>query len=788
MSVITTSQSPPVTFDSMAAANYQQHYAASMEDIPPRSPSISSYSSNYSHHSSSTATTAYSVASPTSPKSPSYRFFRQNTPPQSLQQQQQQLLEPAIRRMPVAVYGCILNQLQNLHEGSGSYQYGCTTCFQRDLHALALTSRSWERAVRSKLYNHIHILGADSPSQLKKFRLKRGSRLKLLRRTLRERKLLANLVLELRVPEFDLLPTVNGKINPQWEEYRDLIASVVMVCPNLENLVGFHMSFHHEFDRLTYALSTRKRLREHKWLLGEPVDASAERSRSGSPPKTKLLDQQQSFEFLDYHMSWGNLETLMLHSLNSTGSLEHGIFLRIFNRLPSLQHLCISSFDNDSFTDRTLQFLPSLTSLRLEKLRGVTDTGIAQYVSRPEARSLKSLSLIEQNIGSLLAVSKLFASLHNLERFSIVQSTGTPSLPSGGMIFQPILASASLKYLHWDVVGPESAAGLGRLDSLPFVFPHKPSNSPNYHLAQSILHSGFPRLGDLRAPSDIEPPGILQSVCRPVPRGQALIPSDRYSLPRSSHGSVSIRPMALPAGNNLTSARIRAQTFIDMAAKDSETGIKVLVTDYSDSYVPDSIVESPSDDESVAESDLFGGSSPFGANVQCANAEENSEFPRKMYEFRMPAVMGILKGSTDPEDASIPRFILRPDLPGADSDGGLLGWKHLLSSDLSTAQASSTEHLKRSGSDLSMEQPMSPAATSRFAGWSGFGGRSSSAASVATPASPPTPITFSSTTNPPWVRDTCNGAWNSGRPKDWWMHFERERHTSSDIIETKRFF
>src|SRR5882762_4519356 len=128
-------------------------------------------------------------------------------------------------------------------------------------------------------YNRIHILGNDSPAQLKRYRLKRGSRLKLLRRTLRERKLLANLVLELRVPEMDAASIAIGKQNAQWQDYRDLVASVVMVCPNLERLLGFTVSYHHEFDRLTYALSTRKKLKEHAWIIGDFSD-TAERSRS----------------------------------------------------------------------------------------------------------------------------------------------------------------------------------------------------------------------------------------------------------------------------------------------------------------------------------------------------------------------------------------------------------------------------------------------------------------------------------------------------------------------------
>jgi hypothetical protein len=151
MSVITTtSQSPPVTFESMShiSSNCKQQYAIALEDIPPRSPSISSYSSNYSHHSASTASTVYSVASPTTPKSPSYRLFKQSSFPVS---QPPNPLEPAVGRLPASVYACILDQLQTLHEGPASHQFGCVTCYQRDLHSLALTNRSWERAVRSKL-------------------------------------------------------------------------------------------------------------------------------------------------------------------------------------------------------------------------------------------------------------------------------------------------------------------------------------------------------------------------------------------------------------------------------------------------------------------------------------------------------------------------------------------------------------------------------------------------------------------------------------------------------------
>lgn len=163
MSVITaTSQRAPVTF-----RDYDQQYSVAIQDVPPRrgsAASVSSYTSNYS--SSTYSSTPPTVYSPTSPK-PAYRVFKQQTAaaqqppptptiPPSFLTLPRQPNEPAIKCLPPAVYDCILRQLQDLHEAPENYQYGCTTCFQRDLHALALTSRTWERNVRSKLYVSHH--------------------------------------------------------------------------------------------------------------------------------------------------------------------------------------------------------------------------------------------------------------------------------------------------------------------------------------------------------------------------------------------------------------------------------------------------------------------------------------------------------------------------------------------------------------------------------------------------------------------------------------------------------
>ncbi|KAF9894771.1 hypothetical protein FE257_004392 [Aspergillus nanangensis] len=744
-----------------------------------RTSSVSSFKSNYSsNYSVSTIPTVYS---PTSSPSPSHYLCDSAA---SLDK----ILESVFKRLPLHVFETVLNQLEYLHTGPG--QSGCLTCYQRDLHALSLTCRVWEKAVRARLYNRIHIIGCDSPAQLKKYRLKRGSRLKLLRRSLRERKLLANLVQELRVPQLDVLFTTS-KHSTQWQEYRDLIASVVMVCPNLERLLGLMIPYNHEFDRLTHALSTRRKLKEHTWILGEAPEALENSPRSMSCPGS--LGPLQMFEFLDYHVSWTKLETLTIYGWGEHSAVEPSIFLRMFSLLPSLRNLCLSNFNADAFADSALLCLPSLESLRLEALPGVTDAGLSQYTSRPESHSLKSLALIEQNIESLLVISKILASLRQLERFKIVQADKFPTLNAEGMIFQPLLASSSLKYLHWDVACPNPNTALTRLDFAPFMKPPRHIETPNSHLAQSILSAGFPRLEGLRAPSDIEPPGVLQAVCQPLPRGQALLPADRYCLPRSSHGSVNTRPMALPSGNNLTSARIRAQTFIDMAAKDTETGMHVLITDHSDGYVPDNALEETSDTESDMEMDE---ESMWGSRerLKDKNSTDDHEGPVTVYDFRMPAYMGRVGSRTTQQDLSIPRFVLQPDIKGQDADGGLVGWKQILASNQSLTYAAGVgvNCFGNKGSTASLpDEPPSPASatTPRF-GWGSIGSRSGLATSPNTPSTPPTPMSLSSPTALPWDKDACTGSWNYSHKngRDWWFHMERDRPSNAAIVDVHRLF
>ncbi|KAL8730814.1 MAG: hypothetical protein Q9181_004529 [Wetmoreana brouardii] len=323
--------------------------------------------------------------------------------------------------------------------------------------------------------------------------MRSGVRLKLLRRTLRERRVLAQHVREIKGP----------KLQPdgQQEESRtlDLVASLVMSCPNLERLVGFYPIYAHSYDRLTYALSTRPNLKEHVWIIGENA-AITERSQKQLPPG--LMDIEQAESFLQLHNSWQSLSTLFLRS-HKQGVLERDVFIQALRRLPALQHLCISSFDVDDFDDVTLQSLPPLQSLRLQDLEGVTFWGLSEFSRTRSAQCIRQLSLVNLDIMYLSAISNLLLHLKDLRRFTLVQES-SPEVAAGDLVFQPVVASQQLQYIHWDILLPGSA---------------------NRNLASSIEACGFPSLRTIRAPSDHD--GLLQMVCRP--RAQIVLPSDKYS-------------------------------------------------------------------------------------------------------------------------------------------------------------------------------------------------------------------------------------------------------------------
>ncbi|KAK8084427.1 hypothetical protein PG997_005698 [Apiospora hydei] len=66
------------------------------------------------------------------------------------------------------------------------------------------------------------------------------------------------------------------------EEYQNLVASVIMACPNFEQLVGPIVTYDHTWNRLHHALSTRWKLREMNWVVGPSPYQRQRRIRSNS--------------------------------------------------------------------------------------------------------------------------------------------------------------------------------------------------------------------------------------------------------------------------------------------------------------------------------------------------------------------------------------------------------------------------------------------------------------------------------------------------------------------------
>ncbi|KAL8763754.1 MAG: hypothetical protein Q9184_000546 [Pyrenodesmia sp. 2 TL-2023] len=425
-----------------------------------------SYRSSVSSHPSMVSiSSVYTMGLPSPPLSPSFsstfitqQKLRSTAPP-----------PPVFQRLPPEIYDCILRQLTVFHMEPASMS--CESCRLRDLCALALVDRRWDRAVRPRLYGRIHLVGNDSALQVKKFKLKTGVRLKLLRRTLRERRVLAHYVREIKVPRLQ---------------------------PDGEN------------------------------------SAITERSRKQVPPG--LMDLEQVDQFLHFHDAWDSLSTLFLSS-HKQGVLERDIFVQTLHRLPSLQHLCISNFDMDDFDDVTLQLLPPLQSLRLQDLAGITFWGLSEFSRTRSSQCIRQLSLIHLDIKYLSAISNLLLHLASLQRFTLVQES-SPEVTAGELVFQPIVASQQLRYLHWDILLPGSG---------------------NENLANSIRAGGFPNLRTIRAPSDHN--GLLQMVCRP--RAQIILPSDKYS--KAYRTTDQITPDGLT--RTLFKARKQAQKRIEDARK-----------------------------------------------------------------------------------------------------------------------------------------------------------------------------------------------------------------------------
>ncbi|KAI8629412.1 hypothetical protein F5Y19DRAFT_81116 [Xylariaceae sp. FL1651] len=409
--------------------------------------------------------------------------------------------------LPEEVLGLILQRLKESHLKTGSSS--CSTCMMRDLCSVAISAKKLLKVARTALYEDIQLVGADSQIQKKRLKLNYGSRLVLLRRTLRSKPEIAILVRSLKAPAV-----------PQGiplEVYQNLVASVIMACPNFERLVGFHQNYDFSFSRLFHALSTREQLREIHWTL-EASQTQRKRRMSNAAPMLNSgnpnfqeapgdLQPEQSDGFRELHMNWTNLTTLSIHCLPGATLTPVSLLPDILADIPSLRNLHISHLPFTAFNDANLLSLPALQTLTLSHLPGVSSIGLSSFARRPTSRSIRKLTLHHMDVDSLPTVAQILSNLISLETFVLVQ-TQTPILLDGEVIWLfPYLASATVKKLHWDI--PSFASTANFADSI---------------LAKSIAADGFPALRTLRTPSD--PDGLFQALCKPLEK--VSMASDNY--------------------------------------------------------------------------------------------------------------------------------------------------------------------------------------------------------------------------------------------------------------------
>ncbi|KAI9688631.1 MAG: hypothetical protein M1822_000988 [Bathelium mastoideum] len=415
----------------------------------------------------------------------------------------------------------------------------CSSCYLKDLCTLCSTSKKWYAATKEAMYQKIWVPLNDQPLQPRKLKLKSATQLKRLCRTLHKRPHLAVLVKELKISAQDRASlTVPTKDK---ESAFELLASLVAACPNLQRLTGFCPSYGHIADSLVIELHRATKLKEHTWIIGPKKLTPAQTIIQGSAPRG-LPSPAQTTAFVSRHSGWSSLQTLVLGSDN--GNLGTGAIYGTLRRLPSLKHLCISNFDARDFHDDTMHALPYLHSLRLENLPGLTDRGLSTLADRRVCRSLRRLTLLNLEFVSAPLAARILAAAPHLVKFALAQDR-IPDLPFGAAFSAPFFASASLRFLHWDVPHPGPALDL---------------------LADSFRAGGLPALRRLRAP--IDPSGVLQQLCQPradiarsgdVALAAADLAAQNDGPEKRPQGALNIRKLSV--------ARLAAQKRIEEARR-----------------------------------------------------------------------------------------------------------------------------------------------------------------------------------------------------------------------------
>ncbi|KAJ4290105.1 hypothetical protein N0V88_006611 [Collariella sp. IMI 366227] len=400
--------------------------------------------------------------------------------------------------LPGEVLELILSELRKLHLRAGSTS--CATCWMRDCCNVAVSGRKFLKYAREALYQHVYLVGHEGQGMKKRTKTAYGARLVLLRRTLRANAQVAVIVRSLKPPA---RPVGVGVV-----AYNDLVASVVMACPNLERLVGHYPGCDHQFQRLFQALSTRPKLKEMDWVLEPSALQRQQRTRSSAYNERgglRELQPQESQLFLGFHSNWRQLTTLVVHCQPGANLSPANLLECTIRSLPSLQNLHLSQVSHTTFNDTNLLALPALKKLSLSSCPGITTAGLSALATRPSSASIHTLTLVHMNVETLPAIARIFSYLTALETFNLVQTYPPEMPPDEFIMLFPYLASASC------------APSTGTFPTSPPLPPRGRHPRPQHCRAR------FP-LCATSAPQ--RPDGLFQALC--IPRDRVDQPTDRY--------------------------------------------------------------------------------------------------------------------------------------------------------------------------------------------------------------------------------------------------------------------
>lgn len=440
--------------------------------------------------------------------------------------------------LPKGVILCILDNLRSLYSSRNTINL---SSYQTDLKALCGLNKHWHEFAREQLYQEIWLPRHEEQYKNALSFRKQPSRLQLLLRTLKQSALIAGLVRRIRITA-KLAEDLELESLPHGQSPRDssirLLREIVMLCGNLEHLLGYAPTTLESNAGLFEALWSNERLKSHTWRI-----PSADFNSS-------------AIEISTFHTStaFRALETLLICQPSDGCGTVPGTISAVIQRLPSLKHLALQNLSASDFHNGTLLSLPALQSLRLEEVHGVTDQGIEQLAYARLSMSLQRLTLIGLELTSLQTLQTLLTSLTRLRSLTLVQTTSpevSNALSVTAFSSNFSLASDTISYLHWDVLTPGSSI---------------------VTLANSIAAGKFPSLTKIKVPCDDD--GVIQGLCRPIAL-QAITEDDMRILAeyeRSTNYGRSLRITQIQA--QLRVRKQRKQPSFTVVIQDDEEETK----------------------------------------------------------------------------------------------------------------------------------------------------------------------------------------------------------------------